>query len=175
MANRVEGVVFKVYPKTFPGKPETYSIKLDGDPIYYRSGTNRFAGIAESGNRVRFEATPNPDGKSAKIEGPVTIVKPEPQAVAATGTPSWDGRNNSIVYQSSRKDAIEYVKLLLANGALPVPKDKKSIAGFLDAAVDRYTAQFFEDVNTLGAVTRELEGGAAPTEAAEEGNGDEDE
>jgi hypothetical protein len=175
MSNKVEGVVFKVYPKTFPGKPETYSIKIDGDPLFYRAGTNRFAGIAESGNRVTFEATPNPDGKSARIEGPVTLVKPQPaQTVGSTGTPSWDGRNNSIVYQSSRKDAIEYVKLLLANGALPVPKDKKSIAGFLDAALDRYTAQFFEDVNTLGAVTRELEGGTAPTEAAEEGDEDEE-
>lgn len=174
MSNKVEGVVFKVYDKQFPGKPVTYSIKIDGDPLFYRAGTNRFAGIAEAGNRVTFMATPNSDGKSARVDGPVTLVKTEP--VAASGTPSFgDGRQNSIVYQSSRKDAIEHVKLLIQTGGLPLPKEKAKIAAAVDAAVDRYTALFFEDVNTLGAVTRELEGGGpAPAEAAGT-EGDEDE
>lgn len=172
MSNKVEGIVFRVYPKTFPGKPETYSIKIDGDPLYYRSGTNRFAGIAEAGNRVSFMATPNSDGKSARIDGPVTLMKPEP--AAASGTPSFgDGRQNSIVYQSSRKDAIEHVKLLIQTGGLPLPKEKAKIAGVIDAAVDRYTALFFEDVNTLGAVTRELESAGVPAETQTAGEGEE--
>lgn len=175
MSNKIEGVVFKVYPKTFPGKPETYSIKIDGDPIYYRSGTNRFAGIAESGNRVTFMATPNADGKSARIDSPVTLVAAPPPA-AASGTPALGGdRQNNIVYQSSRKDAIELVKLILSTEAMTLPTKKADRLAALEALVDHYTAQFFEDVSTLGAVTRENESEGVPAAKADGGGEDDGE
>ena len=49
---RVEGVVFKVYEKAFRGQTN-YSIKIDGDPLYYRANTNRWAGIAEPAAQPR--------------------------------------------------------------------------------------------------------------------------
>ena len=158
MSERIEGTVFKVYEKTFSGKAN-YSIKLDGNPIYYRAKQQRFAGIAEPGNRVAFNATANADGQSANIDGPVTLSAPA--AVAASGTPavaqSYGDRSNSIVYQSSRKDALEFVALALSTGSLSLGKVDKKRLGILEAALDRYTALFFEDVNTLGAVVREAE------------------
>lgn len=169
---RAEGVVFKVYDKQFPGKPMTYSIKLDGQPLFFRAGTNRYAGIAESGNRVAFDYTPNADGKSGNITGPVTLAAaPAPAASGSVGFVPSGERQNSIVYQSSRKDAIELVKLILSTEAIAVPAKKADRLEFIEALVDHYTATMFEDVNTLGAVTRENEGGGVPSEGS---NGEDD-
>lgn len=171
MSQFVKGQVFKVYPKTFPGKAESYSVKLEDNPIYYRMGTRRFAGIAESGNVIEFSATPNTDGKSANVDGDVKLSAPA--AVAATGTPALSGsaRDNSIQYQSSRKDALEFVGLIVKTDAVKLPAKQAAKLVALTALVDQYTASFFEDINTLGAVTRELEGGAAP--ASGEGESEE--
>jgi hypothetical protein len=158
---RHEGVVFKVYEKEFSGKM-TYSIKLDGQPLYHRAKFNRYAGIAEPGNRIAFDADDNPDKKSTTITSPVVLVAATP--VAASGAPSAGGggwgaeRNNSIVYQSSRKDAIAFLQIVLGAGSLKLPAALNAKLGALEAALDRYTALFFDDVNTLGAVLREAEG-----------------
>lgn len=172
--NRVEGVVWKVYDRKYRGR-DSFTIKIDGDDIWYRAGDKRYAGIAESGNRVAFDAEMNADGTSATIKGPVTLAKPA--SPAANGTPSAGGdRNNSIVYQSSRKDAIELVQLLVASGSLALPKAQKAKVGAIEAAVDRYTALFFDDVGTLGAVVREAEsGGESEEPESDEDEGDEDE
>lgn len=174
--SKIQGLVFKVYDKPFSGRM-THTIKLDGDPIWYRAGGNRFAGIAEPGNTVTFEATPNPDGTSAKIVGPVTIVATQP--VAASGTPAYSGsggdRNASIVYQSSRKDAVAFLAAALAAGAIKLPAAQAAKLGALEAALDRYTAIFYEDVGTLGAVVREAEAGGEGTAAAEPAEADDGE
>lgn len=143
-------------------------MKLDGDPVYYRANANRYAGIAEPGNRVVFNANPRPDRGDALIEGGVTLAAPAAPA-AAPGTPNTGGggdRQNSIVYQSSRKDALELVGLLLTSGALKLSKTPAKQVGEIELAVDRYTAQFFDDVFTLGAVTREAESEGKEPEAA---------
>lgn len=174
MANRVEGVVYKVYDRQFRGK-NSYTIKIDNDPIWYRAGEQRFAGIAEAGNRVTFNAEMNPDGTSAKVVGGVTLSSPAP--AAANGTPAYGGggdRNNSIVYQSSLKAALNLVSILAQTGALKLPKQEAKRAGAIELAVDRYTAMFFDDVHTLGAVTREAEG-AGETEGDDEEEGSDDE
>ncbi len=170
MADKVTGQVFKVYEKQFPNKPMTYSVKLEDNPIYYRMGKKRDAGIVEPGKVISFEATMNSDGKSANIEGEVTEIVRSAQAAPASGTPSFSGdRQNSIIYQSSRKDALDFVKLLYAQGAIEVPKKKADAVGAIEAVLDRYTAAFFADVNTLGAVVREAE-----SEGAEAGESEKD-
>lgn len=174
MANRVEGVVYKVYDRQFRGRP-SYTIKIDNDPIWYRAGEQRFAGIAEAGNRVTFNAEMNPDGTSAKVVGAVTLSSPAP--VAANGTPAAGGggdRNNSIVYQSSLKAALNLVSIMAQTGALKLPTAQAKKAGAIEAAVDRYTAMFFDDVFTLGAVTREAEGAGEPAGDEDEGEGEEE-
>lgn len=60
-----EGVVFKVYNKTFSGR-ETFTIKLDGVKMWFRCNTDRYAGIAEPGNRISLEAELLPDGEDRK-------------------------------------------------------------------------------------------------------------
>ena len=171
MSDKISGQVFKVYPKTFPGKAESYSVKLEDNPIYYRMGTRRFAGIAEPGNRIEFMATANADGKSANVDGDVKLQAAS--AAAAPGTPSLSGsaRDNSIQYQSSRKDALEFVGLIVAADAVKLPAKQAAKLGALETLADHYTAKFFEDISTLGAVTRELEGGSAPESG---GEGEED-
>lgn len=167
---RHEGVVFKVYDKEFSGRM-TYSVKLDGQPMYHRLGGNRFAGIAEPGNRIAFEATDNPDGKSTKVTGSVTLcAAPAPVAQTASVGGGYGGvdRQNNIVYQSSRKDSIAFLELVNATGALKLPAAPAAKLGALEAALDHYTALFFDDVGTLGAVVREAEGEKpvkAPVEA----------
>ena len=177
MSQKYTGKVFKVYDKAWAGKPTTYSIKLDDQPLYHRVGTNRYAGIAEPGKVVEFMATPNADGKSANVDGPVTEVKAS--APAASGTPAYSGgynspeRQNSIIYQSSRKDAIEFVRFLYEKEVVAMPKTPKDRLGAVEATLDRITAQFFNDVNELGAVVRESESEGTP--AAETGGGDDGE
>jgi hypothetical protein len=173
VSNTVTGQVFKVYEKQFSGKPMTYSVKLEDNPIYYRLGTNRQAGVIEPGRIIQFSATPNADGKSATVQGAVTNAAAPP--AAASGTPAFGGdRQNSIVYQSSLKSAIEFISTAVKAGAIKLPAKDADKLGVLEAALDRYTAQFFNDVNTLGAVTRELEGGFESPPGPASG-GDEDE
>ena len=174
MSNRIEGIVYKIYDRVFRGRP-SYTIKIDNDPIWYRAGEQRFAGIAESGNRVTFNAEMNPDNTSAKIVGPVTLASPAP--AAANGTPASAGggdRNNSIVYQSSLKAALNLVSILAQTGALKMPAKQAGKVGAIEAAVDRYTAMFFDDVFTLGAVTREAEGAGEDSTSDEDGEGEDD-
>lgn len=168
---QVTGKVYKIFPKEFSGKMN-YSIKLEDNPIYYRAGTKSWAGIAEPGNTVTFEAEINSDGKSAKIVGDVTKARAEPGAgIPSTG---GGGREASIHYQSSRKDAVEFLKLAFQTEAIVLPKATKGRLGILEAALDKYTAQFYEDIGTLGAVARTAEGGEEAADEGEESDGDEE-
>ena len=160
------GQVFKVYPKQFPGKPMTYSVKLEDQPLFHRMGTERYAGIVEPGKVIEFEATPNSDGKSAQVQGTIREVVQAPAAAPGSpALPNNTGRDNSIQYQSARKDAIEFVDLLVRNEALKLGKDAAKKEGILFAALDRYTAFFFKDIATLGAVVREAESEGESPEA----------
>ena len=163
---RVEGTVFRVYDREFSGK-KVYTIKIEGNDTWYRAGTKRYAGIAESGNRVAFDAEPNPGRGDAKITSDVVLAKAAPAAAPGTPYAAGGDRNSSIVYQSSRKDALALVALLAQTGALKLPAAQAAKVGAVEAALDRYTALFFDDVSTLGAVVREAEGtgdGAAESE-----------
>jgi hypothetical protein len=162
--SRVEGVVWKVYDREFRGQT-TYTIKIDGNPLYYRAGTKRWAGIAEPGNRVAFDAEPNPDGTSGKITGDVTLASPPPAVASAPSAGGGGGGGNAglqMRYQGALERAILFVDLAVKNEAIKLPAAAAKRLGVLEAAVDRYTAQFYEDTNILGAVIREAEGGETP-------------
>lgn len=147
---QVTGQVFKVYEKTFSGK-NNYSVKLENDPLYYRMNQKRFAGIAEPGNTVTFSAEMNEDGKSARVTGEL---KKASGPAAAAAPVSTGNRESSIHYQSARKDALVMVDLLIRTEALSLGKAPAKKAAIIEAALDRYTALFFEDIGTMGAVTR---------------------
>lgn len=151
------GQVKKIFDREFSGKM-TYSIVIEGSPLYFRLNNKRYPGIVEVGNVVEFEATENDDGKSAKVVSPVTAGKqtksPQAQAASGGGTTDWAAKDRSIQYQSSRKDAIEVVGLLLTSGALKLPADKAKQVSVIEAVIDRYTAQFYVDIPELGAIKR---------------------
>jgi hypothetical protein len=149
--SKITGTVFKVYPSKF--KKGMYQIKLDEFPVYYN--TNK-PGAAEPGVRVTFEAEPYNE-KQWDVKGPVEVLTASPAAapVSAGGNLSGGARDASIQYQSSRKDAIQFLELLVTAGALDISKAKQAAkVEILEAALDKYTASFYDDIGNLGAITR---------------------
>lgn len=157
---QVRGVVFKIYDKAFPasrGKPATtfFSIKLEDNPIYYRTKTERYAGIAEPGQEIEFEANLAADGKSADVvQGSVKKVAHTVGSTGGTDSGAVSNRQNSIEYQSARKDAIAFLGVALGVEAVKLPAKQADKLDALDALLDAYTSQFFSDIAVLGAVAR---------------------
>jgi hypothetical protein len=158
--SKVQGQVFRTSVRQFGGK-DNVSIKLEDIDVYWDAGPNRWAGIAETGNVIEFEATePQLKGKYkvGKITGPVKLAAPPPQSaapVSAGGNLSGGARDASIQYQSSRKDALVFLELLVTAGALDISKAKQAAkVEILEAALDKYTASFYDDIGNLGAITR---------------------
>lgn len=156
MAQKVSGVVFKVYPKEFPaknGKKATtwYSIKLDGDDVYYRCQANK--PDVDAGDYIELEHEGvSEDGKSAPVvKGSVKKIE-QPKTPSGGFAPA--GRDINIHYQSARKDALEFVSLLVKAGAVKLPVKESGKLEALEALVDGYTAQYFADTATQGAVAR---------------------
>jgi hypothetical protein len=95
--------------------------------------------------------------------------KETPPAAAAAGpasatNPAGD-RNSSIVYQSSRKDAIELLKLMFDVDALPISAAKTAAGKAsrfqeLKALTDKLTVELFYDVITLRNLDRVQDAGA---------------
>lgn len=146
----ITGQVFKVYPSKF--KKGSYQIKLEGDSVYYNT---RKPGPAEPGVNVSFEATAYND-KQWDIQGDVTVVKASASAAPVSAGGGGGGtRDASIQYQSARKDALVFLGVLLGNGGLDLSKAKPAAKlGILEAALDKYTAQFYVDIGELGAIAR---------------------
>jgi hypothetical protein len=150
------GQVYRLFDKEFRGKT-LWSFRLEGDPVYYRLNENRNAGIVEPTNYIEFDFEPNSDGKSATVKGTPRKVQPAAapqQALGSSGTVSYAERDASIRYQSARKDAIEFVAQAIAAGAVVLPAKASAKLEALEALVDSYTASFFEDISTGGAITR---------------------
>lgn len=84
--------------------------------------------------------------------------------VAQAGSYNPNGRDASIQYQSSRKDALQIVGLLLEHDALPVStagakagtaKRYEEIKGF----VDKLTVEFYGDVQSLRLLSSVVDAG----------------
>lgn len=181
---KFNGVVQKVYEKTFDDGNKAYSIKLEGSPLYFRMGKKRNAGTVEPGNTIEFFGEQT-DEKSAKVTSEITASKkaaPQETSQAATGGKTYgsgsnggDDRNASIVYQSSRKDALTLVGILLQANAVAVPAAAAKKLAFIEALVDRYTSSFIADVGSQGAVSRAVPAEKPKAVVKDEWEGDEDE
>lgn len=160
------GKVTNVYVKEFDdGK--SVSFRVAGDEKFYRCGKKRFEGILEKGNTVEFEYSSINDS-AAKLVGTPKLAS----AKAAGGGGSSSGNSstsNDIHYQSSRKDAVEFLKAVLSVGAIKLPAKESGKLEGLEKALDHYTAAFYADVETKGAVAR-VKG---PKPADEDAEGDE--
>lgn len=171
MSNQISGYLEETESKSITSKKTgkqytVYKGNVGGKWIEF--GFNPPKGIAK-GDYIYVEL--EQDGNFEKVknygksEAPVR--QPEPSrnqpAVAAAPTAQTD-RQSSIIYQSSRKDALELVNVLIAQDALPI-SSAKTAAGKakryeeIMALVDKLTVQYFYDVHTLRNLDRVADAG----------------
>ncbi len=144
----MQGTVNRV---NYNGK--AYSAEVSGS--WYGAGFNEPS--FKEGDVIEFEVEQR--GRFQNLKSPKVVGSSEgssaPQKAAPQGI---DARTVSIAYQSSRKDAIEFVDVLVKNGAVSLPTKKSEQADALLALVEDYTAQFYiklEEVIQDGGVTLE--------------------
>lgn len=155
MSQKVTGLVHEVFEKQFEGKGgkpgnKWFSVKLDGDPLYYRCKSKNPGNV--KGKYVEFEAS-NFKEKDAQVDSDIKVVE-RAKASPVTGGAPANAREGSIQYQSARGAAIDYVGLVILNGGVKLPAKEAAKLEALDALLDSYTAKFFQDVETFGAVAR---------------------
>ena len=79
------------------------------------------------------------------------LAQPAPAPVPAPApAPVGNDRQASIVHQSSRKDAIQFVGILLAHDCLVLGSTKGKRADIVEAYVDDFTRRFFNATQTVG-------------------------
>lgn len=160
----VKGTVQQVKDKTTQ-YGVMYDVRVDGK--WYGAGKNHPGVVA--GDMVEFVAKAN--GNFSNVQGGINKIEGEtvnvsrgtvatPAAAPAYVAPQKysggnDDRQSSIILQSSRKDALEFLQVLIAAGALPMSdstaaKAKVSRQGALEALLDDYTARFYQDIQELG-------------------------
>ena len=175
-----KGKVKKVIKKEFEDGGVSISFTLAGQEPFFRLGSKRLAGVVEEGNFIEFYGEQVSD-KAVKVK--TDTVK------AASGKPAGEGGSNGsrqssgsfrsdtshdIHYQSARKDALAFVQVVIAAGAIKLPAKESGKLEALEAALDRYTAAFYADIETKGAVAR-VKGPAKGDEAeADEEPADDD-
>lgn len=174
MSDVKSGTVSKVYSNSFDDGNMSHSFKLAGDPKYYRCGKNRFAGIVEEGNVIKFKRALVND-KADKVIGTPKLGSSADRAQANTATADaggkgWGSNDAAIRYQSARKDALVMAGMALTSGAIKLPAKEAGKLEVLEALVDRYTAAFYADIETKGAVAR-----TAPAKVEEKAAEPEDE
>lgn len=109
---------------------------------------------------VSFEADQKGDFWNAK---PATLKRAQPpagqaQSDTAPAKSTWvpdAARQDSITFQSARKDALQLVEILAAKDLIDLgTKSKKADAiGVIELYVDRFTERFFEDTKLLKPAT----------------------
>lgn len=164
------GLVSKIFFKEFPGnngKPpnKSFTIKLERDEVYYRCGQSDPGNI--EGQKVTLTHDPVTFTKKGEKEAKVTA---RPEVISQKSEPSTgqtsttsaqssysmasSARESSIHYQSARKDALQMVDIVTRTGAIKLPAKEANKLEAVEALVDSYTARFFEDISTFGAVAR---------------------
>lgn len=148
------------------------SFGFDKPPIeeggYYK------VGVEEKDGRLTYVA-----GSGSKVDAPVAA-KSTPSAPSkseGTGT----NRDDAIQYQSSRKDALQLVSLLLEHDALPLSASstKAGTAKRFDeikAMVDKLTVELFHDIHSGRVLLKVVDAGAeqeSTGDAAPSGTADE--
>ena len=171
-----KGFAKKINVKTGTGKRgpwKLYSVKLEND-----DGTE-----VESWISLGFDAPDFKEGDYVKItteksergyenatevkrlkNAPARSAGPTKSGGAVSGG-STDARQSHIHYQSSRKDAIEILKLLTQQDALPLSSAKTKAGEAkryeeIMALVDKITVQFFHDAETLRKLESVVDAGA---------------
>ena len=132
--------------------PTLYSFGLKGIDGFFKMV--KVKPTFAKGDHITFEVDDNNNvnPETVKVNGPTNGSASVGTASQGTGpvTSGYaqavgpDERQKSICYQSARKDALEFCKLLHATGELPLPKTKGKAQEALAALVDSYTIQFYQ-------------------------------
>jgi len=136
-----------------PGKyGPMYSLKVEGDETWY--GCKSTKPNVNVGDAIEFNFSVNPRGYSDADPASISVVEagaaPAPQAAATEAAPTagrvaHDRKQAVIVYQSSRKDALELIELASTLELLDLPK-KGTVADKFNALrifVDEQTADYY--------------------------------
>jgi hypothetical protein len=145
-----KGKVFKLYESRYGGG----SFRLDDNPDYFNTNKSYpLPSFVQPGAVIEFEA----GDLKGKGRGVVDNSIRQAASGASSGSVSAGSsgsRDESIRYQSARKDALVMVSLLITTGAIALPEKVAKKAEVIESAVDRFTALYFEDIDQLGALTR---------------------
>lgn len=146
-----KGKVSKTFASRWGG-----SFGLEEHPGVYFNTHDALPAFVVGGAFVEFEAAPGRTEKSRQVtDSSLKAVAGPPPTGERGHQGQFGSRDEHIRYQSARKDALAMAGLLAAAGALYNEKTPKSkILGILEDVVDRFTAVYFEDIETLGALSR---------------------
>jgi hypothetical protein len=156
-----QGVVFRVTDRQHSGKT-FYSVKLDQVDGWVGMGTKRYEGVIEEGNTVKLGYVVNAKGFE-NLEKVKLISKGDPAPTAASRSTGgakagvdWVAKDKAIQYQSSRKDALQFLALIVEQEIIKLPAKTKAAERLaaIEAYLDQYTARFYLDIAEQGAVRR---------------------
>lgn len=137
----MQGYLNKIATKQGMGKrgPYTmYNVEIDG--TWYGHGFDK--PNASEGTYVEFDVVQKGQYKNAEnIRAAVS--KPSNAASPAQTSIPVNSRDVSIQYQSSRKDAIQMLDVLIKNGLVSLPAKKAEQYDAAMALLDELTAQFY--------------------------------
>lgn len=174
----IKGNVAKVFSKkvqTRKGPKTAYSLKVDGYDKWLNAGFS--APDVSEGDYVTIKAEENERGfmdiKNVEVSTAPARGASKGAAAVSAGSGS-DSRQSSIHYQSSRKDAIEVVQLLLSKDALPISAatSKAGVAKRYEeimAIIDKLTVRYYQDVETLRVLEDVTDEGEDDDDGDEEG------
>lgn len=145
------------------------SFGLEGQDSTYFNTRNALPAFVQPGAFVSFDATDKSRGgryRSFDVAD-ASLAQAQPPAGAAAPAAAGIGSvQDKIQYQAARKDAQMIVQQLIDAGVLYNEKTPKAkIAGIIEDATDRYTALYYDDTTTLGALTRVPPADAEPSKA----------
>lgn len=151
----------KTEPKCAKGDTIEFDVEYNGR---YANAANKTLNVLEraqrgGGGASRGGNTQQRDsgsrGNSGYREGRTRPRASDDQSSSKSPAKSaWDeGRQNSIVFQSARKDALEFVKLLGTLNLMELKGSKSDQMGAVELYVAKFTEQFYDDTSELKAST----------------------
>lgn len=119
-----------------------------------RYGAGKSANGVSPGDWVEFSVTQNEKGyldidkgSIKPVPAPSGATSPSSVKASAPTTPYVDTRQDSIVYQSSRKDALHFIQVLMDGGLVDFGKAKNADKiAILETYLDKYTEHFISEV-----------------------------
>jgi hypothetical protein len=140
-SRKIEGTVKKVLERKWQNKT-FYSLALEEHDELFGMGATRPK--CRQGDAIAFSAAQNEKGYW-DVQGDVLQTG---NATSSATTPAVD-RQDSILLQSSRKDALQFLDILIKTDSYPIPKGKESRMEALEAVLNDITDRFFWRVKTI--------------------------